>query len=242
MVRSRSKGRRHRSRPRGRRRRQGRQRPSRHGDQPRAGRLPAVPEPDAARSDRSALAGARPLRAVRRSLVPDAVHPALPRRVRARARGPRGAAHVGLEDPRAPRVSAHDGRRDDDRTARPGHRELGRHGDGGAPRARVVRPRRRARDQPVRPLDLRSRLRRRSAGGRLERGVVHRWHAGARQPHGDLGRQPHLHRGRHRHRVHGGRDGPVRGLRLARPVRGLDPRRRGVRREHRRLERCPRRG
>ena len=97
---------------------------------------------------------------------PDAVHPAVPRRVRPGAGRHRGAAHLGLQDAGPPRVPAHQGRRDHHRPAGPGPGLGGRHGDGGAPRARPVRPRRRAGREPVRPLHLRDRLRRRHRGGR----------------------------------------------------------------------------
>ncbi len=43
------------------------------------------------------------------------LHPALPRRLRPRARRPQGAAHVGLEDPRPPRARPHRRRRGDHR-------------------------------------------------------------------------------------------------------------------------------
>ena len=47
---------------------------------------------------------------------------------------------MGQPHPRPPRARPHPRRRDDDRAARPGRRQRGRHGDGGAPRARPVRP------------------------------------------------------------------------------------------------------
>ena len=60
----------------------------------------------------------------------------------------------------------HSRHRDDDRAARAGHRERGRHGDGGeVSRAALQPPRSRGR----RPPRLRHRLRRRSHGGRLAR-------------------------------------------------------------------------
>ena len=52
--------------------------------------------------------------------------------------------------------------------------------------------------EPLRPPDLRDRLRRRHRGGRHLRGVVAGRHPAAGQPHGDLRRQQDLHRGRHR--------------------------------------------
>ena len=121
----------------------------------------------------------------------------VPVRLRSDPRRPEGAAHVGLDHPRPPRVRADPGRRDHHRPARPGHRQRGRHGDGRPPRARPVRPRRRARRVAVRPLRLRVRLRRRHGGGHHPRVLLDRRRAGARQPDRDLRRQPHLDRGRH---------------------------------------------
>ena len=59
--------------------------------------------------------------------------------------------HLGLADPGPPRARAHRRRRDHHRPARPGRRQRGRHGDGRPPRARPVRPGRRAGREPVRP-------------------------------------------------------------------------------------------
>ena len=50
----------------------------------------------APRPEPTRLARPRPLRAVVRPLQPDPLHPALPRRLRPRARRPQGAAHLGL--------------------------------------------------------------------------------------------------------------------------------------------------
>ena len=204
---------------------EGRQRPPRHGDEPGAGGVPAVPEGDAARPLRPALAGPRPVRAVVRPLERHALHPAVPRRLGPRARGPQVAAHVGQQDAGPPGVRPHRRRRDHDRPARPGRRQRRRHGDGRPSRARPPRPQRRPRRLAVRPLHLRARLRRRPRGGRGERGVLDRRHPAARQPDPDLRRQQDLHRGQHRHRVQRGRREALRGLRLARPARRLDPRR-----------------
>ena len=104
----------------------------------------------------------------------------------------------GSQDPRPPRARPHPRRGDHHRAAGPGPGLGGRDGDGGPPRARPVRPGRRARREPVRPPDLRDRLGRRHRGGRHLRGVVAGRHPAAGQPHGDLRRQPDLHRGRHR--------------------------------------------
>ena len=74
--------------------------------------------------------GPRPLRAVRRSLVPDPLHPALPGRLRPGAGRPEVLPHLGLEDPGPPGVRAHQGRRDHHRPAGPGCGQRGGHGDG----------------------------------------------------------------------------------------------------------------
>ena len=85
---------------------EGRQRPPRHGDEPGAAGLHAVPAPDAPRPQRRALAGPRPVRAVVRALQPDAVHPAVPGRVRPGAGRHRVAADLEVARPRATRSSA----------------------------------------------------------------------------------------------------------------------------------------
>ena len=125
----------------------------------------------------------------------------------------------GSRTPGHPGVPPHPGRGDHHRTARPGPGVGRRDGDGVALRARPVRPGRRTRHQPVRPLHLCDRLRRRHRGGRDERGVVAGRHPAARQPDRVLRRQPDLHRGRHQHRAVRGHPGPLRGLRLARAGR-----------------------
>ena len=80
----------------------------------------------------------------------------------------------------------------------------------------------------VRPPHLRPLQRRRHRGGRLRRGLGDRRRPAARQPDADLRRQPDLDRGRHQHRPRRGRRRPLRGVRLARAGRRLDPRRQGV--------------
>ena len=72
-------GRGHGASARGGRRREGRQRPPRHGDQPGAAGVPALPAArcGTTRADPHWL-GPRPLRALGRPLLPDHVHPALP--------------------------------------------------------------------------------------------------------------------------------------------------------------------
>ena len=209
---------------------EGRQRSPGHRDEPGPGRVPAVPEGHAAQPRRPALARSRPLRAVVRPQLDHALHPALPRWLGPRARGPQGAAHLGQQDPGPPRARPHRRGRDHHRPAGPGRRERRRHGDGRPPRARPARPRAAAGRLAVRPPRLRHLLRRRPGGGHQRRGLLDRRRAGARQPHARLRRQPDLHRGRHRRRVHRGRRRALRGLRLARADRRLDPRRHDVRR------------
>ena len=75
--------------------------------------------------------------------------------------------------------------------------------------------------QPVRPLHLLLRLRRRHGGGHQPRGGLPRRPPAARQPHRAVRRQQHLHRGRHQHRQVRGRRRPVRGVRLARAAAEL---------------------
>ncbi len=151
------------------RRAEGRQRPSRHRDEPRAAGLPAVPARAAARPLGSELGRPGPLRTLRRTRQPDPVHPAVPLRLRHDAAGSGVAAHLGQPDPRSPRARPHAGRGDHHRPTRAGRRQRGRHGDGRQVRARPARPGRRARREPVRPPHLRDRLRRRHGGGRRRR-------------------------------------------------------------------------
>ena len=107
----------------------------------------------------------------------------------------------GSQDAGPSGVPPHQGRGDHHRPAGPGPGLGGRDGDGVALRARPVRSRRRAGHQPVRPLHLRDRLRRRHGGGRHQRGVLAGRHPAARQPHRVLRPQPDLDRGRHQHRA-----------------------------------------
>ncbi len=148
--------------------------------------------------------------------LPDPVHPAVLRRLRAGARRPRGAAHLGLQDARPPRVRAHRRCRDHHRTARPGHLVLGGVRLRLPLRAGPSRPGCGARHEPVRPLRLRDLQRRRPAGGRQQRGLLARRPPAARQPDRDLRQQPDLDRGRHQHRLHGRGREALRGLSLAR--------------------------
>ena len=188
-----------------------------HRDEPRPAGLYALPAHHAARPVRSDVGGTGPLHPVLRAHLTHPVHPAVPRRVRPRTRGSQGAAYLGLEDPRPPRVAAHRRGGDHHRPARTGTGLRGRYGDGGALRARAVRPGHPRGQEPVRPLHLRDRLRRRHPGGRHGRGGLARGNTATRQPHRDLRRQRDLDRGRHPNRVQRGRRGPLRGLRVARP-------------------------
>ncbi len=101
---------------------EGRQRPSGHGHEPGAGGVPALPEADAARPVRPGLDRPRPFRALPRPHLADALHPALPVRLRARTRRPQVVPHLGLAHPRPPRARPHRGRGDHHRPAGPGHR------------------------------------------------------------------------------------------------------------------------
>ncbi len=222
LERARRQGGRHRARVGHGRRPEGGQRPPGHGDEPGAGGVPPLPEGDAAQPRRSALAGARPLRALCGSLQPHPLHPALPRRLGPRARGPEVAAHLGQQDPRPPGVRPHRRGRDDHRPPGPGHRQRGRDGDGCPSRARPAGPQRRPGRVALRPQHLRDRQRRRHRGRGQLGGLLHRRHAAARQPDPDLRREQDLHRGRHRHRPVRGRGQALRGLRLARAGRRLD--------------------
>ena len=211
-----------------RRRPEGRQRPPRHGHVAGARGLPALPERHDPRPARPRLAGSRPVRAVLRALQPDAVHPALPLRLRARARRPRGAAHVGQPHAGPPRGAPHHGRRDHHRPARLGPRVRRRHGIGQRRQRGAVRPRRQARRE--RPSTTTSTCSPPTATSwRASRHEASALAAppGARQPHAHLRPEPHLDRGRHQHLVLRGRREALRGLRLGRPHRRLAP-------EHRR--------
>ena len=207
----------------------GRQRPPRHGHEPGAGRLPALPEGHAPRPQGPGLARARPLRPVPRTLEPDAVQPAVPVGLRAHDGRPRGLPHVGQPHPRAPGARPHRRGRDDDRPARPGARDRRRHGHGRPLRARAARPRRARGLEPVRPPRLVHRRRRRPRGGHHVGGLLAGRTAEARPAGGPVRRQPHLHRGRHRDRVPRGRDGALPRLRVGDP-QGGDERRRVHRR------------
>ena len=211
---------------------EGRQRPPRHGHEPGPGGVPALPEGHAARPRRPASgspATASCSRAATAQHHP--LHPALPRRLRPRARRPQGAAHLGLQDPRPPRARPHRRRRGDDRA-----RSARASATPSAWPCRVAACT--ACSTPTPPPARASSTTRSTpsrSDGDLEEGVsseasLDRRHPEARQPHPHLRPQPDLDRGRHRHRVHRGRRRALRGLRLARPDRRLDQRRQRVRR------------
>src|SRR5262249_16401430 len=113
------------------------------------------------RCRRPRLARPRPLRAVGRSRLDADLRAALSPRLREDDdRGDQALPPVGLDHARPSREFPHAGRGDDDRTARPGTCQRGRHGDRRAAPRRSIRPRARG------PSHLRARLRRRSDGGR----------------------------------------------------------------------------
>ena len=116
-----------------------------------------------------------------RALQPDALHPALPFRLRPHARGPEALPAVGQPDPGPPGARPHRRRRGHDRPAGLGGRRVRRHGDGGPARARAVRPRRQGRRERLRPHHLGVRLRRRHGRGRLRGGQQPRRPPAARQ-------------------------------------------------------------
>ena len=212
---------------------EGRQRASRHGDEPGAGGLPAVPEGDAAQPGGPALARPGPVRALLRPLQPDPVHPALPGRVRPGARRPQGAADLGLQDPGPPGVRAHQGV---EITTGP----LGQGIANAVGMAMAARRERGLLDPDAAPGEsvFDHQIYCLASDGDIEEGVSSRGvlagrHPAAGQPDVDLRQQPDLHRGRHQHRPDRGRRRPLRGVRLARADHRLDQRRHPVRGERR---------
>ena len=125
-------------------------------------------------------------------------------------RGDRKLPPAALAHARPPRVPLDHRRRDDDRPARPGRRQLGRDGDGLEVAGRDLRRR------ALRLRHLRARRRRLPAGGDLARSRLARRPPQARQPLLDLRQQPHLDRRRHRAGLQRRRPQPLRGLRLER--------------------------
>ena len=161
-------------------------------------------------AQRTRLARPRPVRALERARVDAPLLDALPHRLRARARRPRAVPAVGLDDAGSPRVRPRAGHRGHDRSARPGHRQRGRHrARRGATCARASAPRS--------PTTTSSRsARRRPRGGREPRGRVARRSPRSRSARRRLRRQPHHDRRPDRARVHRRRPEALRGVRLAR--------------------------
>ncbi len=194
------------------------------------------------------MAGTGPVRPVHRARLADAVHPAVPGRIRHRPGGLHGLPLSG-RPAGPPRVRRGSRGGDHHGPAGGGLRQRGGPGHGGAPRARTARRRHPTGRVGLRPLRLHGPGRRLHAGGRVLGGRLPGRHPAAGQPHRHLRRQRHLHRGQHGHRLHRGRLGPLRGLRLAGARRRLAhrPRRlrgepRGAARGHRggpRRERAP---
>ena len=181
-------------------------RAARHG----ADGVGAVEPLPALRPRRSRVAGPRPLRALRRARLGAALRPAPPRRLRPADRGAAPLPPARLEDPGPPRARPRPRRRDDHRSARPGARQLRRHGDRAAGARGALRRR------ALRLPRVGDRERRRHDGrGRL-RGVVARRPPAPGQPQRPLRRQPDLHRRLDRPRLLRGRGGALRRLRLAR--------------------------
>ncbi len=132
------------------------------------------------------------------------------RRARLLAARDRKLPPAALAHPGPPRVPLDLRGRDDDRAARPGHRDLGRDGDRLEVAGRALRRR------PLRLRRLRAGRRRLPDGGRLARVGLARRSPQARQPLLALRQQPHHDRRRHRPRLRRRRADPLRGLRLER--------------------------
>ena len=115
----------------------------------------------------------------------------------------------GSKTPGHPEFRHTDGCGDHHRPARPGPGIGRRLRDGGALRARPVRPGRRRGDQSVRPPHLRDRLRRRHGRRGHLGGVIAGRRAAVGQPHRVLRPQRDLDRGRHQHRVVRGHRRPL---------------------------------
>ena len=169
------------------------------------------------------LAQPRPLRALRRPRQHVAVFAAAPDR-HAQARPGRAARRGGGDARRhqavpptvqrnagPPRVQPDLRRRNHDRAARPGRRQLGGHGDG---RALVRRPLQPPGLPALRLPRLRPVRRRRHDGRRLRRGGERGRAPQALEPRLDLRQQPHHHRRRDGPRLQRAGRHALRGLRL----------------------------
>ena len=206
-------------------RRGGEERPSRHADGAGAGGVHDLEGFPALRPGRSVVAQPRPVRPLLRPRLdaplradPPRGHPArrpiLPR--------PRPAGRVARRDPavpparqrlRRPSRAPHDrGHRDDHRAARPGLRQLGRHGNRIALAGRPVQP---AGADGLRLRHLRALQRRRPDGGRGRRGGLDRRPPRPGEPVLDLRRQRDHDRGGDAPRLQRERAAAVRGPRLA---------------------------
>ena len=218
---------------------EGRQRPSRYRDEPGAAGVHAVPAADAPRPQRHALAGPRPVRAVVRALQPDAVHPAVPGRLRPGARRHRGAADLEVARPRGTRSSAtpRAWRSPPARWARAWPRRWAwrwRRATSAACSTRTPPPGDSPFDHYIYVI---------ASDGDIEEGVTSRGvlagrHPAAGQPHRVLRQQQDLHRGRHQHRAVRGHRRPA-----TRPTAGTCRRSRAARTSSasRRPSRRPRR-
>ncbi len=165
-----------------------------HGDG--AGRIRALAAVPALRSRGPDLAQPRPLRAVGRTRLDAALLAAAPRPREGRGPGLRDARRAvrearrhralppaRLQGGRPPGVPLDIRRRDHDRTARPGRRDLGRDGDRRAVARGALQP---PRLRAVRLRRVRARRRRRSDGGSLIRGGFDRRAPEALEPVLDL--------------------------------------------------------
>ena len=195
-------------------------------DRHRAGHVHALAALPALRSGRSDLAEPRPLRAVggarlRAALVVVASHRRACRRPRVRdprragrpARGSEAVPPARLEVPWPSRVPLDERRRDHLRSARPGRRDLGRHGGREPVARRALQPRRL---HALRLRRLRAGGRRLHDGGRRVGGGLLRRTPAPLEPLLDLRLEPRHDRGPHGPRVHRGRRRAVHRVRLER--------------------------
>ncbi len=162
-----------------------------------------------------ALARPRSLCPVCRARLDAAVQPAPPDRLRSFARTDQAVSPMGQHHAGSSRTRPHARRRDDDRPARPGLRQRGRHGDGRGAPGRTLQPPR-LRDHQSFHLRDRERRRpdgRRRVGSRIAGRPLAAWQAdlSVRRQSGHAFR-------RHRHHVHRRPRATLRGLRLAHPI------------------------